>query len=310
MDSMDGICPAIAIRQRTPSRNPRSTVATATEIHDHLRLLFARAGPHRLRRPAAREVARDTRRRRRRSGCCGAAGRVRALLVGFPRRGRRDAAAPTSLERLRKRGFRRLLRASEVVDGRGAGRAPAARWPTRCVVLVDRADAAARRDRAALAESLETAFAEGGGHAPWCSVAGGPALRFSERFECARCGARVRGAAAAPVLLQQPVRRLPDLPRLRQPDRGRPGPRGARQAQDAWPRARSSPGTSPHYRALRAELKRFARRRGIPLDVAWSDLAEEHRRLVLEGDEEFQGVVGLLPLAGDARSTRSRCACS
>src|SRR6516165_2825798 len=38
--AIDGICPAIAIRQRTPSRNPRSTVATATEIHDHLRLLF------------------------------------------------------------------------------------------------------------------------------------------------------------------------------------------------------------------------------------------------------------------------------
>ena len=38
------MCPAIAIRQRNPSRNPRSTVATATEVHDHLRLLFARVG--------------------------------------------------------------------------------------------------------------------------------------------------------------------------------------------------------------------------------------------------------------------------
>src|SRR6187455_1822223 len=44
LDALEGICPAIAIRQRTPSRNPRSTVATATEIHDYLRLLFARAG--------------------------------------------------------------------------------------------------------------------------------------------------------------------------------------------------------------------------------------------------------------------------
>ena len=44
LESLDGICPAIAIRQRTPSRNPRSTVATATEVHDHLRVLFARAG--------------------------------------------------------------------------------------------------------------------------------------------------------------------------------------------------------------------------------------------------------------------------
>src|SRR6187549_695636 len=44
VDVIDGICPAVAIRQRTPSRNPRSTVATATEIHDHLRVLFARVG--------------------------------------------------------------------------------------------------------------------------------------------------------------------------------------------------------------------------------------------------------------------------
>ena len=44
VDEVEGICPAIAIRQRTLSRSPRSTVATVTEIHDHLRLLFARAG--------------------------------------------------------------------------------------------------------------------------------------------------------------------------------------------------------------------------------------------------------------------------
>src|SRR5436305_8599776 len=44
VDGIDGICPAVAIRQRTPSRNPRSTVATSTEIHDHLRVLFARVG--------------------------------------------------------------------------------------------------------------------------------------------------------------------------------------------------------------------------------------------------------------------------
>ncbi len=44
VDEVEGICPAIAIRQRTLSRSPRSTVATVTEIHDHLRLLYARAG--------------------------------------------------------------------------------------------------------------------------------------------------------------------------------------------------------------------------------------------------------------------------
>jgi len=47
VDSLEGLSPAVSIEQRTTSRNPRSTVGTITEIYDHLRLLYARAGrPH------------------------------------------------------------------------------------------------------------------------------------------------------------------------------------------------------------------------------------------------------------------------
>ena len=44
VDRIDGICPSIAIRQKNSVRNPRSTVGTVTEIHDYMRLLFARVG--------------------------------------------------------------------------------------------------------------------------------------------------------------------------------------------------------------------------------------------------------------------------
>ena len=44
VDAIEGICPAIAIRQKNSIRNPRSTVGTTTEIHDYLRLLYARIG--------------------------------------------------------------------------------------------------------------------------------------------------------------------------------------------------------------------------------------------------------------------------
>ena len=44
VDEISGIAPAVAIRQKNTTRNPRSTVATATEIYDYLRLLFARCG--------------------------------------------------------------------------------------------------------------------------------------------------------------------------------------------------------------------------------------------------------------------------
>src|SRR5579864_5496398 len=58
-DSIDGIAPAVAIKQKNTTRNPRSTVATATEIYDYLRLLFARVGRTYCAR-CGREVMKDT----------------------------------------------------------------------------------------------------------------------------------------------------------------------------------------------------------------------------------------------------------
>ena len=58
-DTIDGIAPAVAIRQKNTTRNPRSTVATATEIYDYLRLLFARVGRTYCAK-CGREVKKDT----------------------------------------------------------------------------------------------------------------------------------------------------------------------------------------------------------------------------------------------------------
>ncbi len=59
VDAIEGISPAIAIRQKNSIRNPRSTVGTTTEIHDYMRLLFARVG-RTFCRQCGREVVRDT----------------------------------------------------------------------------------------------------------------------------------------------------------------------------------------------------------------------------------------------------------
>src|SRR5436853_4315818 len=59
VDRIDGISPAIAIRQKNSIRNPRSTVGTTTEIHDYLRLLYARVG-HTFCRSCGKEVIRET----------------------------------------------------------------------------------------------------------------------------------------------------------------------------------------------------------------------------------------------------------
>src|SRR5437870_6820654 len=59
VDKIEGIAPAIAIRQKNSIRNPRSTVGTTTEIHDYMRLLFARVG-RTFCRNCGREVVRET----------------------------------------------------------------------------------------------------------------------------------------------------------------------------------------------------------------------------------------------------------
>src|SRR6266849_6370927 len=59
VDRIDGISPAIAIRQKNSTRNPRSTVGTTTEIHDYMRLLYARVG-RTMCRQCGCEVVRET----------------------------------------------------------------------------------------------------------------------------------------------------------------------------------------------------------------------------------------------------------
>ena len=144
VDRIEGICPAIAIRQKNSIRNPRSTVGTTTETHDYMRLLWARVGHTVL--PAVRHGgdARNGGGRRaaaeRAPGGHPAAHRLRrcrsssvpdAIPVGGPRRGRDAGAGPSwprvaasrtdgaadavgaTIDSLVKRGFRRVL-----VDGR------------------------------------------------------------------------------------------------------------------------------------------------------------------------------------------------
>src|SRR5919106_1492237 len=185
LDTLDGICPAIAIRQRTPSRNPRSTVATATEIHDYLRLLYARAGVT-VCETCGTPVEKDT--------AESAATRLLALpegtrlIVGFPLPVGGTPLADLC-ERLCKRGFRRVLAGERLVlldeDG---GAETLAEQPEPLFVVVDRL-AIGPQERSRLTDSLETALAEGAGQAE-VQVIEGSRLRFSERFDCARCARR------------------------------------------------------------------------------------------------------------------------
>ena len=199
VDRIDGICPAIAIRQKNSIRNPRSTVGTTTEIHDYLRLLFARVG-RTICRGCGVEVTRETA-----EAAAGALAGLREgtrLLIGFDQPvaeaapggdgGESSAAAGDpvagTIETLRRQGFGRLC-----LEDRAVGfddlDPPALAGRTALQVVVDRVRSGPEA-LARLTEAIETAYQEGGGSAFAIEVGGAEPVRheFSERFECRPCG--------------------------------------------------------------------------------------------------------------------------
>lgn len=179
VDSIEGIYPAIAIQQRTSQANPRSTVATVTEIYDYLRLLFARIGktycyncgqeitsdsPVSILAELDESVAPDE-----------------TIRVGFPIAGELQH---TVLLRLKKKGFYRIVVNDQVIDIDDFYKEMAiSERPPEFYVLIDRVRFKGNRQR--LADALETAFREGEGTA--IVEVGGRKYFYSDRFECRNC---------------------------------------------------------------------------------------------------------------------------
>ncbi len=316
VDEISGIAPAVAIRQKAATRNPRSTVATATEIYDYLRLLYARCGQTfcikcgtQVRRDTPDEIA---------TRVLGLTpGRrlyvlyllrlpVRQAGIGPAQSARRPAKKKTTppqdvlrqaLLDLQKRGFNRLLQEGRVHEFSTPETLLDVDFSKPVYVLVDRL-AVNPESRSRLIDSIEICYREGHGEAILEFVAedaGSPAERlvFNERFECKKCGITYQEPEPRLFSFNNPYGACPrcqgfgntidfDL-NLVIPDAGKSLDEGSIE-----------PWTKPRYRAMLNEAKRWARSRGIPTNVPWRHLSAEQRRLVLEGDPEngYGGVKG------------------
>ncbi len=190
VDLITGLAPAIAIEQKTLSKNPRSTVATQTEIYDHLRLLFAQIG--KTYSPVSGEVVtKDS----PRSVAVGLHERMEdgaRLYLGFPFPHHEDASTQKECEALLQRGFFRLLVLPEhgeanetVLDLNETPPATVAALRERLFVLHDRlriksGDAA---NQSRIADSVFHAFREGGGHCVVIPAGDAQPEHYSEHFE-------------------------------------------------------------------------------------------------------------------------------
>jgi len=285
-DGIEGLAPALAIRQGAAAQTGRSTVGTVTEVADHLRLLLARVGDTVCGRCGTR-VPRHT---------------VDSVLEAMLARGEEEVTISFTLAahpgekakglwaRALARGFVRARPTSAAAWARLDEPAPRGLGAS-IQVHVDRI-APTPENRMRLRESLEIAWREGHGRV-FVERAGGETLVYHDGRTCERCGREFPEPLPQLFSFNSPYGACPECRgfgniltfTLRRiiPDPGKTILEGALEPwANSW-RAHFMP-------KLRAVSERY----GIPLDAPFRSLSEEHRKILLEGAPGFRGVLPFL----------------
>ena len=314
-DEITGIAPAVAIQQKAPTRNPRSTVGTATEIYDYLRLLFARIGRTycaqcggEVKKDSVDEVA------DRLLALPQQAGKPEGLRahVLFPMirpaarvaEGEAVAEPPPSpvllknrLFELRKLGFNRLYQGGQTFEFSTPESLLEIDFTRLVWILADRL-VLSEDSKQRLIDSIEICYREGGeavielaeplpdgrGSDDGGSEEPGPLrFTFNERFECKPCR----------LAYEEPE---PHLFSFNSPYGACPRCQGFGNTIDFDPQlvipdptrtldaGAVEPWTKPRYRRFYNEFRRVARTRDVRLDVPFFQLTPEEKEFVWEGD--------------------------
>jgi excinuclease ABC subunit A len=317
VDEVIGICPAIAINQKNSTRNPRSTVATQTEIYDYLRLLYARIGVTICRRCGSivkrdtpqsiadivMQLPEGTRFYVLFPAAAGTETRSEeyATVSGGPKPKRtRQAKSHGSsinvkahLMSLMQRGFTRLYDAArdEILDLETPDSYTGKNFD-QIFVLVDRL--IVRPDsRSRLVDSLETSYSEGHGQAVIQTLGDDrQQLSFSEKFECKNCGLAYVRPEPRLFSFNNPFGACPTCQGFGNTiglDMNLVIPNHDLSLADGA----IEPFTKPQFEWWLGELKKFAKREGISMTTPFAELPSEHQRAVVEGSNGFEGVMGL-----------------
>jgi excinuclease ABC subunit A len=308
VDALEGLSPAVAIEQKNPTTSSRSTVGTATEIYDFLRLLWARVGTPHCRRCGAVvkvDTVQDVVDRLMAdggvpiadagsgAGISGGESAIRtppsAILITFPLPPAAHRPDVDTAAQLVAAGFLRARVDGDLLRLDEPGADARVRAGTDVLIVVDRL---VRPDPGRLADAVATAFGEGEGVA--VALLGETSRRFSAHPTCSACG------TPAPVL-------TPALFSFNNPRGACPGCNGfgavleydeslivpdperslARGALDPW--------TKPRYEGRRRLLRETARAKGIPADRPWRELSDSHRRFLLHGGAGAGRYLGIFP---------------
>ncbi|MFL6467260.1 MAG: excinuclease ABC subunit UvrA [Pyrinomonadaceae bacterium] len=306
VDEITGLAPAIAIRQKNATRNPRSTVATQTEIYDYLRLLFARAGET-ICHVCGREVKKDSPE--------SAADAILSELpegtrfyVLFPilhesnttspgkrkkstaavKKATADLSVTAYLISLLQQGFSRLYRGGELIELQKPEDYPYADF-SNTFVLIDRL--VAREDaRQRLVDSLETCFREA--HAAVVETTDEtPPLKFSDSYICKYDGTAYDEPEPQLFSFNSPFGACPTCQGFGNTigvdyDLVIPNPllsikEGAIE-----------PFTRPQHAWAQKELLKYAAHARIDINKPYVDLDDYQQNNIVYGDEGWRGIKG------------------
>ena len=283
VDEIDGIAPGIAIRQKNTTRNPRSTVATSTEIFDFMRLLWARAG--RTFCPVCgRRVLKDT------------VDHVAQSMLAQPEGTRYFALFPIvhnqgqvprdRLTELRARGFNRLWQGGNVFEFSTPESLLDIDWNKPVSILADRL-AIAPDARQRIVDTVEACYRESG-EAVFEDARTHERFFFSERFVCKYDNIEFREPEPILFSFNSPAGACPrcqgfgntiDYSQdLIVPNRGLSLNDGAVE-----------PWTKPKGAEWLGDFRKQAGNR-VRFDIPFSELSEDEQRLVLEGGPKIDGV--------------------
>src|SRR5437763_9836914 len=306
VDNIEGISPAVAIEQKNPTTSSRSTVGTATEIYDFLRLLWARTGTQHCVKCGsvvkvdtvqavvdALNAEVGTRKSEQEGNGGSSAFRVPRsdLIIAFPLPASAHRPDVEVAAQLRAAGFVRAQLDGVLVRLDPHDAEQRVREAREVLVVVDRL-AASDATRGRLADAVATAFNEGEGVA--VALDNGDRRRFSAHPTCSSCG--TAAPALSPILFSfnNPRGACPacnGFGAVLEYDESlivpHPAKSLAQGVLDPW--------TKPRYEGRRRLLRETARAKGIPLDTPWADLTRKARHFLLNGASgRFLGMLPFL----------------
>ena len=276
VERIEGIPPAIAIDQTNPVRTSRSTVGTMTELADHLKLLYARAAQLHCRR-CGRHVARDTPDSifAALSERAGTAGDPR-LTMTFPVPIPHNFSEAEVVQLLERQGYTRIhARADKLLH-----------------VVQDRFRLSSA-ERARVIEAIEAALRVGRGRVdvrvvdePATADSAPPAWRFSSDLHCPDCDIHYQDPTPSLFSFNSPLgacETCRGFGRVIGIDYGLIVPDVSKTLRAGA----IKPWQSPSFHECQDDLEKYAKKRGIPVDIPWRELTDDQRSWVLEGEPEW-----------------------